>query len=493
MRESVHIALLHAEIHHGQPVANLRTVLSMAEEAARAGARLILAPELAISGFAFDGRHDVAPYVEEVTGDTVSVLAELARRYGVYVGSGFTERDAATDIFYNSAVLIAPSGETVAHHRKIATERRWAAPGSLSPSSSVETPWGRVGLLICADTYYGILPRAQALYGVDLLLVPANWPPAGLDPRELWRARALENGLGIVACNRTGVDRRMDCRVCASFVTTETGEVLHDGVSPTSAIWHVDYPLRAGRFATASRQATLAERRPDRYGALSLDMNNLDDFAGLWGLPAGGTLDVCCVVPDAAGDTDHLSAHLRARCERDANPGLLIFPPHAAPVTEEQLLRLAAQGMAVIGPLCRPGQPGHGMGVFSGTYHWLTADQDAIMLDVGPARVALLHPSALRHPECAIALAKQGCDLAVTLSETLGDDDRLCLGVKCLEGMAVAMAADNAASICLPPAAHARWDETVQQGPGLCVQRVQTVQRRKRFQDRVDMGILLRR
>ena len=59
-------------------------------------------------------------------------------------------------------------------------------------------------MLICADTYYGLLPRSLALHDVDLLLTLANWPLVGIDPREVWRARALENGIGVIGANRTG-------------------------------------------------------------------------------------------------------------------------------------------------------------------------------------------------------------------------------------------------------------------------------------------------
>lgn len=494
MNESLRIAVLHMDIRHGDLIGNRAMLLSMAEQAARNGAQLILAPELAISGYAFDGRHDVASHVEEVTGDTITALAALARRYGVYCGFGFAERDPATEIFYNSAALIDPHGQLAAHHRKIATERRWASPGSLTPCSSVETPWGRIGLLICADAYYGILPRIQALYDVDLLLTPANWPPSGLDPRELWRARALENGMGLVACNRTGIDRRMDCRACASFVVTDSGMVLLDAASPTSMIQYANYPLCEGRFATAARRAIVAHRRPERYGAISLDMNSLDHFAVLWGLREGEALEVCCVVPEGEPSAASYMEEVITR-QTEGRPRLVVLPANATPVSPGQLGDLAAKAIAVAGPLVRPEGDGHSLGICTGTaYHWLPAEDDAVIVDVGSARVALVHDEALRHPECAIALSKQGCDLAVTVLDSVSDDDRLLLGVKCLERMAVAMVGADGASICLPPSGHARWGETVQRGPGICAQRVETATTRaKRFQDRVDLGVLLRR
>ena len=116
------------------------------------------------------------------------------------------------------------------------------------------------------------------------------------------------------------------------------------------------------------------------------------------------------------------------------------------------------------------------------------------MCDIGPARMALLPPAALRHPECAIALSKQGCDLAVTLPDTLDDDTRLCLGIKCLERWRWPWSPATPRRYLPAPRRPARWQETRQTGPGFCAQRVDTAPLRvKRFQDRVDMGAMLRR
>lgn len=83
-----------------------------------------------------------------------------------------------------------------------------------------------MGVLICSDTYNGLMPRITALRGADLLLVPANWPPTGLNPRVLWRVRAMENGIFLAACNRTGIDRIMDCRQALSCVSDPQGHLL---------------------------------------------------------------------------------------------------------------------------------------------------------------------------------------------------------------------------------------------------------------------------
>jgi len=343
MSDTLPIGVLHLDVKHGQTAENRAALTSHAEKAARLGAKIIVAPELAVSGYSFEGRSQVAECAEVLRGPTFRELSRMARRYGVFIVAGIAERDPATEIYYNTALALGPDGEPAAHHRKvIAAERRWACPGQLSSSSLLDTPWGRMGILICADSYAGLLPRSLALYGVDLLLVPANWPPSGVDPTHVWRARALENGFGVVGCNRTGLDRVMDCRACRSYAVTAFGEVLLDAACPHSKVWMVNYPLEAGRLSSQVRTAKLAERRPDDFGALYLDVNGLTDFAALWGLPAGGPLDVRCLVSEsreqAAADVK------RAADDCDSVPTLLVLPRGGGGFSAEELAPLVQGG-----------------------------------------------------------------------------------------------------------------------------------------------------
>ena len=104
----------------------------------------------------------------------------------------------------------------------------------------------------------------------------------------------------------------------------------------------------------------LAARRPEHYGALSLDVNNLDDFSALWGLPPPGALDVYGMLPDTAQPILPVLENLLARRAGAETPGLAIFPAHTPPLTARQLSKLGAHGIAVAGPLARPARGGRG-------------------------------------------------------------------------------------------------------------------------------------
>jgi predicted amidohydrolase len=481
------IALLHLGIEPKAPSRNRQELVRMAEQAADGGASIIVAPELAVSGYLTECRAKVSPFVEDLDDETASLLAEVARRRAVYLCAGFAERDSRTDIYYNSALVFGPSGAVVAHHRKVLCERRWASPGCVTDKSRFDTQWGRVGLLICADTYSSLLPRTQALHGVDLLLVLANWPDCGLDPRELWRARALENGFGVVVCNRTGADTTLDFSPAHSYAVTGGGAALADLAAPESAICHVHYPLQDGVLASAPRDTILERRSPEAYAALSLNVNGLAGFSGMWGLPEAGKLVVECVasaerLPVSAGKGDL--------------PRVIIAPPGGTALDHAQVSALTGSGPIAVVATVRTGESGCPVyGLYANNaLVALSADRPATMVDFGPARIALAWPEALRHPELSVALSKQGCDLVVAATAgTLSQDDRLVLGVKSLDRLALAMVGANGASICVPPLGHGRWEEETLDASGKCRREIDTaVMRRKYFEDRVDLPVLLR-
>jgi len=126
---SLKIALVHYAVKHKDPARNLKALLELNRKAARQGARLILNTELALSGYSFSSRQDIAPYTETAQGKTMVAMAALAREQKVYIGITFPEQDPVTQSYYNSAFVLDPGGKTICRYRKIYGERRWARPG----------------------------------------------------------------------------------------------------------------------------------------------------------------------------------------------------------------------------------------------------------------------------------------------------------------------------------------------------------------------------
>jgi predicted amidohydrolase len=191
----------------GEKEQNVADLLRLVEEAATHGARLIVLPEIATTGYCWESREEIAPYVEPVPGPTTNRFQELATRYGCFIALSLAEVDPATDVYYNCMVLIGPDG-IVGTYRKIhsyISEPRWARDGDLG-MPVWDTPLGRLTGLICMDAMYFEAARIPALHGADVLLFPTNW----LDekcPSSWWMARAFENGVYFIAADRYGRER----------------------------------------------------------------------------------------------------------------------------------------------------------------------------------------------------------------------------------------------------------------------------------------------
>jgi predicted amidohydrolase len=193
------------DVPQGQPEANLARAREFAAQAQRADADLMVLPELWLHGYDLQRAQDWAAPLGE---GGFAKMASLARQFQLHVVGSILERHAGG--VSNTAVLYGPDGDLLGSYRKIhlfrlMQEHRYLAPGDHATLCS--TPWGPTGLGICYDLRFPELFRTMALAGAKLFVIPAQWPVKRL---EAWlllaRARAAENELIVVACNRVGSD-----------------------------------------------------------------------------------------------------------------------------------------------------------------------------------------------------------------------------------------------------------------------------------------------
>lgn len=501
MNKSMRIALVHLEVHYKKPEINRSNLFRLNREAALSGADIILSTELATTGYSFNSREDISEFVESDRGLTVAGLADIAREHSKYIGIGLAEKDDDTGIYYNSAIVIGPNGDPVCRYRKVNAEMRWACPGDGRQENTFDTPWGRIGILICSDTYYGLFARSMALKGVDLLWVPANWPPGGIDPQNVWKARALENGFFLAACNRTGRDRIMDCREGVSCVYDPQGRELLSGSSGESKVLLADLPLDAhGKLQGVSQRAKLKNRTPGLYSPIYLDFRLVDDVTAHYGLPEPARMQVRCVIP-ATGPLELDSLERTIRDFADKGPTLVVLPP--LPISEKTALHSLAKRSDVA--LCTTflgdaNERTLAMLTAEGEYAANSSDMHGRydrfpfpVMHYGPAKIAMASFDCLVHPELAVVFSKIGCDLVVLSEKEMGDEERLLCGVKTVEGIAVALCASNAGLIAMVPQGHEHWEERSTRGAGICSYEIDIARtRKKRFQDRLDFELLLK-
>ncbi|SCK44437.1 carbon-nitrogen hydrolase family protein [Streptomyces sp. WMMB 322] len=235
-----------------------------ARTAAAEGARLLVTPELSLTGYALgDG---VAARAESADGPSARAVAGIAAAHRIAVVHGYPERDPDSGALYNSAALVGPDGTRLAGYRKThlygGYEKRHFTPGDrLVVQADVDGV--RVGLLICYDVEFPEAVRAHALAGTELLAVPtALMRPYDMVAETLLPARAWESQLYVAYANRVGREGEFDF-AGLSCLAAPDGTV----------------PARAGResglltavadtavlHTSRERNSYLTDRRPELY------------------------------------------------------------------------------------------------------------------------------------------------------------------------------------------------------------------------------------
>ena len=179
-------------------------------EASEQGAQIACFPETCLLGWA---NPDASRLADPIPGPSSNRLAALARRHQIMIAIGLAER--AGERLYDAAILIDRDGTLLLHHRKVIVQgepmEASYTPGEASQSHVVETRYGRLGLLICDDTFEDELLTSLAGEGLDLLLVPfgwaapaSDWPEHGSSLRAWVKHAALSTGAPTLGVDSTG-------------------------------------------------------------------------------------------------------------------------------------------------------------------------------------------------------------------------------------------------------------------------------------------------
>ena len=261
----------------GRPDLNLELIRARLHEAAGQGARLVVFPEGALTGYCFDSKDEARPHAEPVPGPSTEALARDCRQLGVWVVVGLLEAPPGTSVLFNSCALIGPDGVR-ATYRKIHLPYlgvdRFTTPGD-QPFAVHDLGGLRIGMTICYDGSFPEAARSLMLQGADLIVLPTNWPPgAAGTPRILVPARAMENHVYFAAVDRVGEERGFHF-IGRSRIVDCFGEPLaqSDDDQPTILYADID-PEQARRKRLVKIPGKyeldrLADRRPEMYGALT--------------------------------------------------------------------------------------------------------------------------------------------------------------------------------------------------------------------------------
>ena len=155
-----------------------------------------------------DGRKDWYRYWENsipVPGEATDLLGTAAREAGVSLIIGVIERDSeySGGTLYCSVLFFGPDGALLGKHRKLkptAAERIVWGEGDGSTLPVFDTPYGKIGALICWESYMPLARAAMYAQGVQIYILPTA------DARETWQSTirhiAMEGRCFVLSCNQ---------------------------------------------------------------------------------------------------------------------------------------------------------------------------------------------------------------------------------------------------------------------------------------------------
>ncbi|MBN1318761.1 MAG: carbon-nitrogen hydrolase family protein [Anaerolineales bacterium] len=204
MSKSLRLAVIQPRVVRPDEQANVARAVEYARDAADQGAELVVFPEC------YPG-----PYSGPADFSAREVLAAAAQANGIYLGYGFMESAGDnSEAFFNSYEILDPDGNSALKYHKL-------VPSPVDPELSnkksiagdtlelVNTPWGKIGVLICWEAWFPELCRTLAMRGADLVLFPTGGMLYHLAPvwSQVIQARSTENLIYTASCvNLFGVE-----------------------------------------------------------------------------------------------------------------------------------------------------------------------------------------------------------------------------------------------------------------------------------------------
>jgi N-carbamoylputrescine amidase len=189
---------------------NFRRIEYALADAKSQGAQIAAFPESAILGWENPEAHRLA---EPIPGADSRRIQDLAKKYGLMIAIGLDEKDG--DHLYDSAILVDRTGKILSKHRKINVLPWLMTPpysqGDPSEINVVETEFGRIAFLICADTFTDDFFQRIRDLKPDFMIVPygwaakpQEWPEHAMELEKIVSKRARELGCDVVGTDLVG-------------------------------------------------------------------------------------------------------------------------------------------------------------------------------------------------------------------------------------------------------------------------------------------------
>lgn len=222
------ISLVQIDVKNGDVERNIGTALDFIEKAAHKKSKIIVLPEMWATGFLSKNIRELS---EQYFKKILDLLSYIARREKLIIIGGSIPEIVNGKLF-NTCFAINSNGAIIGSYRKIhlfsknEEDKDFASGEKVSP---ILTNFGKIGAIICYDIRFPELARKLSLDGIKILFVPAQFPYPRKDQWEiLLRARAIENAIFTVGCNRVGKDSLGEY-FGGSLISNPYGEIIEEG------------------------------------------------------------------------------------------------------------------------------------------------------------------------------------------------------------------------------------------------------------------------
>ena len=272
--------------------ATIEKVGRLTKEAAGNGAQLVAFPEGFVPTYP-DWVWRTTPWADgewyarwidqcvDVPGPACDAIGAIAREHELYLAVPVNERDGGT--VYNTLLYFGPDGALIGKHRKLVAtggERLAWGPGDGSTLTTFDTPFGRVGGLICWENYMPLARVAMYEQHVDILLVAdvgqlrrvaavdATHRQGGTLLRHRHHVVPARHPMCPPTCRdatRSTATTTTGCRAATSIIVDPYGEVLAGPVSETEAILYADVDIATVRQSRRQFDVVGHYARPDVF------------------------------------------------------------------------------------------------------------------------------------------------------------------------------------------------------------------------------------
>lgn len=267
------VACVQANVVFGDPIANAQRVVRELERLGSAGVQLAVFPEAFLTGYCVDSQASAGCIALPRDAGVFDELAQAVNLTSVTTILGFAETDG--EFLYNTAALLEPGKEPRFYRKTHLPELgldKFVRGGDELPV--FDTHLGRIGILICFDLRHPEAARALALAGAEIIALPTNWPEgAEVSAEHVAIARASENRVFVVTCNRVGAEHGFSF-IGRSKIVDVSGAVLASaGGGEETIIADLDLSkarIKRNVMIPGKYETTVFDsRRPELYGILT--------------------------------------------------------------------------------------------------------------------------------------------------------------------------------------------------------------------------------